>query len=79
MTFIDILLIIVSCLLIAVIVLQKTDEDATSAFTGEKSDLFANKKTRGFDVWVQYATTGFSIAFFVFAIIASFFIQRFTL
>ena len=40
MTFIDILLIIVSCLLIAVIVLQKTDEDATSATI---EDYYKNK------------------------------------
>ncbi len=76
MTVIDILLIIVSCLLIGLIVLQKTDEDATSAFTGEKSELFANKKSRGLEVWIQYITAGLSIAFFVLAIIASFFVER---
>ncbi len=44
MTAVDILLLIVSVLLIAIIVLQKSKEDATQAFTGEKSELFANKK-----------------------------------
>ena len=44
MTFWDILLLIVSCLLITIIMLQESSEDATNAFTGEKSDLFANKK-----------------------------------
>jgi len=76
MKFVDILLIIVSCLLIALIVLQKTSEDASSAFTGEKSELFANKKSRGLEVWIQYITAGLSIAFFVLAIIASFFTER---
>ena len=47
MKFVDILLLIVSILLIAVVVLQKSDDDASSEFTGEKSELFANKKERG--------------------------------
>ena len=37
----DVLLIIDSCLLIIIIILQESKEDATSAFTGEKSELFA--------------------------------------
>ena len=72
----DILLIIVSCLLIVIIVLQESKEDATSAFTGEKSELFANKKERGIEVWISWITTGLSIAFFVCAMMASFFTNR---
>ena len=79
MGIIDILLLIVSCFLITLVVLQKTDEDAASAFTGEKSELFANKKARGIEVGIQYATTILSIAFFVLAIVASFFVERFTI
>lgn len=75
----DILLLIVSILLTAIIVLQKSDEDATSAFTGEKSDLFANKKERGVDVWIKWITAGLSICFFVLAIICSFFVVRFSI
>lgn len=73
MTFWDILLIIVSCLLITIIVLQESKEDANSAFTGEKSELFANRKERGFEVWVKRFTAGLSIAFFVLAIVCAFF------
>jgi preprotein translocase subunit SecG len=73
MTFWDILLIIVSCLLITIIVLQESKEDANSAFTGEKSELFANRKERGFEVWVKRITAGLSIAFFVLAIVCAFF------
>lgn len=74
---VDILLLIVSVLLIGVIVLQKSEDDAASAFTGEKSELFANKKERGIDVWIQYITGGLAVAWFVLAIIASFFVVRF--
>lgn len=77
MTAVDILLLIVSCLLIAIIVLQKSKEDASRAFSGEKSELFANKKERGIEVWINYVTTGLSVAFFVLAILASFFVERF--
>lgn len=79
MHIIDVLLLVVSCLLVTLVVLQKTDEDAASAFTGEKSELFANKKARGIEVGIQYTTTILSIAFFVLAILASFFVQRFSI
>lgn len=72
----DILLIIVSSLLILIIILQETDEDAASAFTGEKSDLFANKKERGIEVWIKRVTAGLSIAFFVLCIVCAFFAHR---
>ena len=76
MTFWDILLIIVSCLLILIIILQESDEDATSAFTGEKSDLFANKKERGIEVWIARITTGLAVAFLVLAFVVCFFVQH---
>lgn len=79
MKIIDILLLIVSVLLIGIIVLQKSDEDAAKAFTGEKSELFSSKKERGIEVWIKYITTGLSIAFFVLAILASFFVVRFSI
>lgn len=78
MKAVDILLLIVSCLLITIIILQKSKEDASSAFTGEKSELFANKKERGIDVWVNYITAGLSVSWFVLAILASFFVERFS-
>ncbi len=77
MGVIDILLLVVSVLLIGIIVLQKSDEDASKAFTGEKSELFSSKKERGIEVWIKYITMGLSIAFFVLAIIVSFFVTRF--
>ena len=76
MKAVDILLLIVSCLLIAIIVLQKSKEDASQAFSGEKSDLFANKKERGIELWITRITTVLSILFFVLAIWASFFVDR---
>ena len=73
---VDILLLIVSVLLITIIVLQESKEDATQAFSGEKSDLFANRKKRGIEVWISYITAGLSVAFFVLAILSAFFVDR---
>lgn len=73
MTAWDILLIIVSCLLIVIIILQESNEDANSAFTGEKSELFANKKERGIEVWIKRVTSALSIVFFILCIVCAFF------
>ena len=75
-TVFDVLLLIVSCLLITIIILQESKEDVNNAFSGEKSELFANKKHRGPELWISRITAGLSIAFFVLAIIASFFVDR---
>ena len=79
MKTIDILLLVVSILLIGIVVLQKSDEDASKAFTGEKSELFSSKKERGIEVLIKRTTTVLSILFFVLAIVASFFVERFTI
>jgi len=77
MTVIDIFLLIVSVLLIAVIVLQNSKDDVSQAFSGEKSELFANQKQRGIELWISRATSVLSVAFFVLAIIATFVVERF--
>jgi len=69
---VDILFLIVSILLIVIIILQKSNEDASQAFTGKKSELFANKKERGIDVWINVITSVLSVAFFILAILAAF-------
>lgn len=73
MTVWDVFLLIVSALLIVIIILQESKEDATTAFSGEKSELFANKKERGIEVWIKRITAGLSIIFFVLAIVCAFF------
>jgi len=77
MTAIDILLLIVSVFLISIIVLQNSKDDVSQAFSGEKSELFANQKQRGIELWINRATSVLSVAFFILAIIATFFVERF--
>ena len=72
----DWILLVVSILLILIVVVQSSKEDASRAFSGEKSDLFANKKERGIEVWITRLTAILSVAFFVLAICAAFFVER---
>ncbi len=72
MVFYDYLLLIVSVLLVIIIVLQGSKDDVSKAFSGEKSELFANRKQRGAEKFVNIATAVLSVAFFILAAIASF-------
>ena len=67
----DYLLLIVSVLMILIVVLQSSKEDGMSAFTGEKSDLFANQKQRGLEKAINTTTTVLSIVFFALTIITA--------
>jgi len=72
MQFYDVLLLIVSILLVVIIVLQNSKDDASTAFSGEKSELFANQKERGIEKVISIATAVLSVLFFVLAIVAAF-------
>lgn len=65
----DYILLVVSLLMILIVVLQSSKEDGMSAFTGEKSELFANQKQRGLEKIINRTTTVLAIAFFVLAIL----------
>ena len=72
MRFYDYLLLIVSVLLVIVIVLQNSKDDVSKTFSGEKSELFANKKQRGIEKVINISTAVLSIVFFVLAVVAAF-------
>jgi preprotein translocase subunit SecG len=61
----------VSIALILIIVLQSSKDDVNNAFSGEKSDLFANQKARGPEKVINRLTAGLSIAFFILAFLVS--------
>ncbi len=66
----DIILIIFAILLITLVVVQSSKDDIQSAFSGEKSELFANQKQRGFELFLTRLTAGAAIGFITTAIIA---------
>lgn len=67
----DWILLVVSMALILIIVLQSSKDEGMNAFSGEKSDLFANQKARGPEKIINNITAGLSIAFFVLAFLVS--------
>ena len=66
----EVLLIIVSIALIIVCLLQTGKTDGiVNALTGQSSNLFAQQKERGVDLFLTRITVGLGIAFFVIAIL----------
>ncbi len=65
-----VLLMIVSILLIALVLLQSGKAESTSnIISGGSSDLFANRKERGGELFITRLTLALVIAFFVISII----------
>lgn len=72
MAFYDYLLLIVSIFLIVIIVLQNSKDDVSKAFSGEKSELFANQKQRGIEKVINIVTAVLSVVFFVLCVLSAF-------
>jgi preprotein translocase subunit SecG len=61
MIWVDFIAIISGLLLITAVLLQSSQDDIKDAFSGEKSELFKNKKTRGFELVLVRATLVFAV------------------
>ncbi len=70
MRAIDILLLVAAIILITLVVIQTSKDNAANAFSGEKSELFSHQKERGMELFLSRATLGTSIVFIALAIIA---------
>ncbi len=65
----QILLILISVLLIAIVLLQSGKaESATNIMSGGNSDLFSNRKERGGELFITRLTFCLGVAFFVICI-----------
>lgn len=65
-----VLLIIVSVLLIAIVLLQSGKaEGASNIISGGNDALFKNRKERGGELFVSYATMFLGIAFFILCVV----------
>lgn len=68
----EIALLIVSILLIIIVLLQSGKaESAGQIIQGGSSDLFANRKERGFELFISRLTMVLGVAFFVLALFIS--------
>ena len=69
----QIVLMIISILLIAIVLLQSGKaESASNAITGGNDSLFANRKERGGELIISRITLGLGVAFFVICLIIGF-------
>lgn len=67
----DYFIVIVAILLIAVVMMQNSKDDINDAFSGSKSELFKNQKTRGSELFLQRFTAGLAVVFFVLVILSA--------
>ncbi len=68
----EIAVVIVSVLLIAIVLLQSGKAEAASQIIqGGNSDLFANRKERGFELFITRLTYVLGFSFFILCLIIS--------
>ena len=68
-----IFLLIVSLLLIAIVILQSNKaESASQIITGGNSDLFSQRKERGFELLISRTTMTLGLIFFLVSLIMEF-------
>jgi preprotein translocase subunit SecG len=65
MIWVDWIAIISAILLIGAVLLQSSDDNIQDAFSGEKSELFKNKKIRGMELFLTRASIILSITLIV--------------
>lgn len=66
---VDILVLIVSIFMIIVVMMQSSKDDINDAFSGSKTDLFKNQKSRGLEAVLQKATWVIGILFLALTIL----------
>ncbi len=69
-TWKEILLFIASILMIVMVLITDSKEDSSTAFSGKKSELFANQRVRGFDLVMTWLSLGIAVLYLVFAVLA---------
>lgn len=66
-------LIVISCLLITIVLLQSGKaEGASKVITGGNDDLFSNRKERGSELFVSRVTLVLGLSFFIICVVMSF-------
>jgi preprotein translocase subunit SecG len=71
MNWADILVIIVTVLLIGTVLLQTSQDDIKDAFSGEKSELFKNRKSRGLELFLVRSSAFLSVILVVLVIVSN--------
>ena len=70
MSVVDWFVLVISVLMIVVVLLQGSKDNIDDAFSGSKSELFKNQKSRGAEAVLQKATWVIAILFIVLTVIS---------
>ena len=70
MSVVDWFVLVISVLMIVVVLLQGSKDNIDDAFSGSKSELFKNQKSRGAEAVLQKATWVIAILFIALTIIS---------
>ena len=73
MTVVDWFVLVISILMIVVVLLQGSKDNIDDAFSGSKSELFKNQKSRGLEAVLQKATWVIGILFIALTILSRIF------
>jgi len=68
---IDYIILLVSICLVVVVLMQQSKDDINDAFSGSKSELFKNQKSRGIELFLERATAVLAILFIVLVLSAA--------
>ncbi len=71
MRWIDVIILIISIALIVIVMLQNSKDDINDAFSGTKTELFKNQKTRGIELFLSRGTMVLALLFILFVLIAA--------
>lgn len=72
----DVIVFIFSILIILTVGTQQSQDSVQDAFSGEKSDLFKDQKTRGFELFLMRSAFMFSVVFVAFVLVSLFIHNR---
>ena len=68
MIWVDYLTIITAILFVGTVLLQSSQDDIKDAFSGEKSELFKNRNTRGFELFLVRSSAVLAVLLVVFVV-----------
>ena len=71
MIWADYIALIATILFIGVVLLQSSQDDIKDAFSGEKSELFKNRKTRGFDLFLMRSAMVLAVIIVVMVVLSN--------
>jgi preprotein translocase subunit SecG len=68
---IDFIILIVSILLVLIVLMQRSKDDINDAFSGSKSELFKNQKSRGIELFLKVGTAVLAVLFVILVLAAA--------